>query len=283
MTRCLLMVCTFLVMGSSLALGQIRTPSAIFQNADNLFKQRDNNLKAVTDARNAYLQIYANARGMDLVYAVQQLGRLAQYEGMYLVPTRDRARKARIFDQCREWTDALANDETLVTYYVYWRMACSSLFMKYATLTQRLGAIGELRTRFDEVVGEDLEIRPEINVDPRYMGGGIFRVLAGIYVNTSGNMLRDTLPDEEKAFTMVSRALAAHPYPGTQLWGTDFYTNYTSKAQVLEALGQIADAELLLEEAIEEIQERIDDDDLPEGLEPETKGEQIVMRSMTRL
>lgn len=261
-------------------LAQMRPPSTAFKEADELFAERLDGLQAVNKARSAYEAIYRDATDGDLAYAVQQLGRLAIYEGTHLISESDRRRKARVFDQCRTMVLPLEEFEAHATIYVFWRMTCSSLFMQYASIPQRLGAIRGVRKQFNRVVDDDLEIKPELNLDPRYMGGGIYRILAGIYSNETANMVRSSLPDHEKSFAMIARALASQPFPGSPLWGSDFYSNYTYKARTLGIMGRASEKKETLDSAIEEIQERIEDEDLPQGFEPETIAELSVMREL---
>ena len=47
---------------STIASSQIRSPNAIFNDADALFAQRENNIQAVTSARSKYLE-HSNSSG----------------------------------------------------------------------------------------------------------------------------------------------------------------------------------------------------------------------------
>jgi hypothetical protein len=259
---------------STIASSQIRSPNAIFNDADALFAQRENNIQAVTSARSKYLEHSNSSDPVILTYVVQQVGRLAHYEGYFLSAARDKTRKARVYKTCFETANLLAPHQAdFRTFYTYWRLSCSSLWLKYAKIGDRLGQLGRIKEEFDLLVGDDLEIKSELNIDTRYMGGGITRVLAGVYGNSLSNLVRSSLPDRPKALEMANRSLAARPFPGTTIWGTDVYRNYTQKVEIYIGLEDQQSADELIEDTVEEIQELEEDGELPVGLEPESIGE----------
>jgi hypothetical protein len=255
--------------------------AGVFDEADRLFQRRAEGSAVIAQSRAEYKRVLQNATGLDKGYAIQQIGRLAVYEGMYVYTDDQRAQRAATFGDCRTLAGTMSGDAQLRTYYAYWRLQCTALWMKYATVAERLARLGEVKRDFNEVVNDDLEVRPELMLDVRYMGGGIYRTLAGIYSNSLSNLMRDNLPNGSMALTMVDRALRSRPYPGDANEGASYYSNYRQKAEVLTYNRQTADARTVLDDAIEEIEALQEAEELPAGLEPETIGELGVMRSMT--
>ena len=264
-----------------LATSGVAMAAGPFDQADQLFAARDGSASNVAAARAIYAAALPTATGADLAYVIQQLGILAQYEGTYLLPetASQNARKAALYDQCRQASKKLDGDAAQITHFAYWKTTCTAQWMKYASLGDRLGALGEIKANFDTIVDANLEIKPELGLDTRYMGGGIYRTLSAIYDNNLSGLIRSTLPNGPKALTMVEHALASAAYPGDSNGGADYYSNYRYRAEALKFNGQTAQARQVLTDAIAEIQELIAEDSLPPGLEPETKGELAAMQS----
>ncbi len=256
--------------------------AGVFDAADRLFALRESNAANVASARAEYLRLIPSLTGAPLAYAVQQVGLLATYEGTYLIPDSDatNARKTQIYNECRQTAAKLQNDATQKTIYAYWRLSCTALWLRHATTVQRLVELSAIKTYFDDLVGPDLEVKAAHNIDMRYQGGGMARSLAGIYSNQLASLIRDGLPNGAKALEMADRAIATRAFPGDTNTGADYYRNYRHKAECLNFLGRAADAQAVLTDAISEVEERQSDDDLPVGIQPETKGELTVMKGM---
>jgi hypothetical protein len=243
-----------------------------YDEADRLFATRDGGSPAVAQARAAYKAALTGRTGEDLVYGVQQVGRLAVYEGQYLLgaDNQNKARKAEIYQDCRATAELLRDDAAHRTEHAYWRTACTSLWMKFASVLDRLSELPRVKADFNELVGPDLEVKAELGIDQRYQSGGLERVLAAIYANSLSSMIRDTLPNPAKSLEMADRALSESPFPGDSASGADYYRNHRQRADSLVALARAAEARSFLADAIAEIDERATDGDLPVGLETET-------------
>ncbi len=267
----------------TLALASVPANAAgVFNQADALFAQRDNNAANVAAARAEYLRILPTVSGADLAYAVQQIGMLATYEGTYLIPdaTANYARKAQIFDECRKTAAKLEGQADQITVHAFWRISCTALWLKYASTIQRLAELSAIKTYFNNLVDANLEIKPELNIDLRYQGGGMNRALSAIYSNPLASLIRDGLPNGAKALDMADRALRSRAFPGDPNQGADYYRNYRHKAEALNLLHREPEGQMLLASTITEITERQTDNDLPANIEPETKGELAVMQTM---
>ena len=269
----------------ALALGLTLTSGAnagVFDQADALFANRANGLAAVAAARAEYVRLSSGATGSNLAYVVQQIGRLAIYEGLYLLPntSAQNARRTAIFNECRQLAGRLADQAPYVNQYSYWRATCNGLWIKYAPIQDRLFQVPEIKRNFNQLAGDDLEIKPELGIDQRYQSGGLPRTLAGIYSHGLSSLLRDGLPNQDKALVMIDRAMRSQAFPGDSTRGDSFYSNHRIKAEVLVAREDQAGARALLEQAIEEINELEAGGDLPAGIEPETLGERALMQSM---
>lgn len=254
----------------------------LFDQADHFFELRESSLENIAAARAEYLRLAPSLADADLAYAVQQIGKLAVYEGTYLIPDapENAPRKAQIFDQCREIAGKLKAVPTQVTVYTFWRLSCSALWMRHATVINRLAKIAEVKAEFDELIDVQFEVKAERNIDLRYQGGGINRVLSGIYGDTLSALIRTGLPNGAKALDMAERSLRARGFPGDVNQGTDYYSNHHYKASALIVLRRDAEAQVGLGAAIAEIEERSADGDLPVGMIPETKGELLLLKSM---
>jgi hypothetical protein len=277
---------TISILGFSILLGTsavagMQSPDSIFDHADSLFTQRGNNRPKIAEARAAYLALVTDDMPIEnRVYAVQQVGWLAHYEGTYLIPSNRKKEIAAVFNECYELASTIGESLEYKTMNVFWALSCRSLWMQVATLSQQLAALKSMKHELGLIIDDDLEVHTHLNVDTRYMGGGVSRVLSGIFRTDQASMIRNTLPNKPFSLEMVARALSARPYPGTNMWGIEFYKNYTYKATSLISLGEDESAEELLEDIIEEVEERIEDEDLPESLEPETLGELEKMRDL---
>ncbi len=256
--------------------------ASVFDAADSLFAQREGSAANVASARAEYLRLIPSQTGAQLAYAVQQVGLLAIYEGTYLIPDSDatNARKTQLFNECRQTAAKLQGDAAQKTVYSFWRLSCTALWLRYATTVQRLVELSAIKTYFNDLVGPDLEIKAAHNLDMRYQGGGLARSLSGVYSNQLASLIRDGLPNGDKALEMAERAIASRAYPGDTNTGADYYRNYRHKAESLNFLGRTTEAQTVLEGAISEVEERQTGDDLPVGIQPETKGELTVMKGM---
>ncbi len=270
------------LVASLLTCGAVGVAQAgVFDAADAQFALREGNPAAVAAARAEYVRVGGTTRGADLAYAVQQIGRVNMYEGLYLLPdTGDyRARRTQLFSECRDWAAKLAGDASQITIYAYWRMTCTAQWMKYASLAERLTQLPEIKRYFNEMIDPDLEIKATLGIDGRYFGGGMARVLAAIYANQLSSLLRDGLPNGAKAAVMIDRAIRAEPLPGWEISGADYYANYRHQAEVLQFNGQAAPADQVLADAVAEIEELIAENVLPIGFEAETRGELALMQA----
>jgi hypothetical protein len=256
--------------------------AGVFDQADALFAQREGSSANVHAARADYEQIASAATGDDLAYCVQQIGRLAVYEGDYLLPadSGNDAARASLFDECRTYAKKLEGDQSHVNAYAFWRMACTAQWMQYATVADRLAQLSDTKAYFDKVVTDSLDIDAALGLDLSYQGGGMQRTLTAIYANQLSSLMRSTLPDGQKALAMANAALADPAYAGDPNAGADYYRNYRHKAIALAFLGDKADEASTLSDAIAEIQARASDDALPPGMEPETRAELALMQAM---
>lgn len=271
---------------TSLAMGLILSGStclaSVFDQADQLFAQREGSTANVAAARAEYTRLVPSLGETDLAYAVQQLGKLALYEGIYLIADvpANNARKAKIFDDCRKVAAKLKNFPSQVTTYSYWRLSCTAHWIRTTTVIDRLAGIAEVKREFNDLVDDQLEVKADQGIDLRYQGGGINRVLAGIYGDPLSSLIRSGLPDGTKAIDMADRAIRARGFPGDVNQGTDYYSNHRYKANALKTQRRSNEALQELNAAVAEIEERNADSDLPVGIEAETKAEMTLMQNM---
>ena len=256
--------------------------ASVFDHADQLFEQREGSSQNISDSRAEYLRLIPLVTENDLGYAIQQIGRLAVYEGTYMISDdpANNPRKAQIFNECKTLSAKIKDFPSQFTVYTYWRLACSALWIRYATATDRLVQISQIKLEFDDLVNDQLDIRADRSVDLRYQGGGINRVLSGIYSDTLSALIRRGLPNGTKALDMADQALRARAYPGDPNQASDYYSNHRYRAQALRSLFRSGDAVSEVVTAISEIEERASGGDLPVGMVPETTGELVLLRAM---
>ena len=262
-------------LSSSLAFG------GIFDQADGIFAQRENNLAKISEARKAYKQILGTVDGEDRVYEVEQLGKLAFYEGEHLTSLdRNPGRRTEIFADCRDFVESIADMTEARTQYHFWKLQCTAFWVQSAPLLSRLAQIGSIKRYFNSIVGENVEPLASAGIDVRYQGGGIYRVIAGIIKDDLSSLIRSEFPNRAKAIDLADKAIAATAYPGDENAGASYYSNYRGRGDVLNKMGRPAEAKVALTKYIEEIDELIAGNELPVGLEAETKAEQVMMKSI---
>ncbi len=203
------------------------------EQADELFKKRGESVhdtQAAIDAYKALLDGLTEGSA-DLVHAVSQLGRLYHLQGEMRVPE-SRDEKKAIFSECLEVMDyikpsTLDSDEDKARYY-YFYLTCKGY---HATTLEGT----ELGTA---VAGYLWSISRAKNfVDTSFEGGGLARVIAGIYVSdTAKDKLpvlfkpKEALALMQKAFQrgeFVDRAYSKNLKPG------NFYGNHFVMARCL--------------------------------------------------
>jgi len=255
--------------------------AGIFDAADAAFAQRENNLAKIAEARTAYKNVLNAVDGDERVYAVEQLGKLAFYEGDLLTSLdQNPARRTAIFADCREFVETIANMSEAVTQYHYWKLQCTAFWVQSAPLLSRLAQIGAIKRYFNSIVGDNIEPRPEVGIDTRYMGGGIYRVIAGVIKDDLSSLVRSDLPNRAKALDLADKAIASSAYPGDDNAGDSYYSNFRGRGDVLNRLGRKDEAKAWLNKYIGEIDELIAGNELPVGLEAETKAEQAMMKTI---
>jgi len=265
-----------------LTLNSSASLAASFEQADALFARRGEGRALIEQARAEYKRQLQNASPEHTVYAVEQLGKLAYYEGELVLPGGDGpdAARAAVFQDCRDFVENIAQIDSARTEYHYWKLLCTAFWVRHASRMAALFQVGQIRSYFDSVVGDDLELRPELALDSRYMGGGLLRVMAGILRDDLSSMLRSSLPDREQGLALIERALASPAFPGDVHAGDMWYVNFRGRGDLLIRLGRSDEAREVLTSAIAEIEDLQSAGELPQGLEPETMGEMNVMRNL---
>jgi len=259
----------------------VQASAGVFDQADALFAQRENNLSKIAEARAAYKAVLGKSAGSDAVYAVQQLGKLAYYEGELLTSLeRDPQRRTEIFADCRRFVEKISGERSAVSEYHFWKLLCTAFWVQSAPLLSRLGEIGGIKRYFDTVVGDDLEPRPELGMDARYMYAGFNRVLAGIYREDLSSMVRSGLPNRNKALELADRALATEAAPGQEVGGDMYYSNHRGRGEVLIQDGRADEAKAFLNQTIEDATALLEANQIPADILPETKAEVARMKAL---
>lgn len=242
-------------------------------DAEELFQRRGEGRETVHLALAAYRKLLNGAKGAELVHVVHRIASLDVFEGEFLLRDDNKPERNPIFGECRDVIERIADVPEASDIYHYIKIMCSALWVESATPLQLIGVGSYFKQYFNTFVTSEMNLRPELDADPRIQGGGIFRTIAGIAADPMSNMVHPALPSLDKAMEMIELAIASPGYPGDGYSGAEMYSNYRCKAEILIRMGRQQEARALLERSIAEIEERADDGELPEGIEPETTGE----------
>lgn len=257
-----------------------------WEDAEALFSQREDGQARIAEARTKYLELLsASTTPSEKILAVSQLGRLAVYEGEILLPKTDVEGRKKVFSQCfcanpkvsynplpqpscesPGFVDAIspANLGESHPAFHYFRSVCTAYWGEVAGPLEKLAYVAWLKEDF--AAGQML--------DTRFEGGGIQRVAAGVYVNPKAAAVQ--LYNPEQALALATKALQSSAYPGDSSSGSEYYENHAIVADSLQQLaadrpndGFQTTALNHVTQALKEMDERSELDDLPVGRGPE--------------
>lgn len=224
-----------------------------FSRADAMFAQRENNPGAIANARG----VYQSALGQSLatwerIHAVENLGRLAFYEGELLTAQTDHPKRVAIFSRCLEDVENIHPSKIGETgAYYYYKALCMGMWAKSAPRVSVIARINE----FKDALNSGLQ------KFPNYAGGGIYR----IYGNTliAEPLLKGFgLYDVQRGLEYAQKAASLGP---------DHYNAYMIVADALVKNNRRAEGVSLLQHKKEELEDRQEARRLPTGYEPESK------------
>lgn len=255
----------FLLLFGIFGLFSLSASAAVdFSAADALFAQREGNLENIRNARSLYRSALDTGQGQELVHAMEQLGKLAYYEGELLTAADNHDRRVEIFQQCQDDVEKISPAKIgreVPTYY-YWKAACIALWGKSASSFRVPGRLGTL----EEAMIKGLAL------DPSYEGGGMHRVIGTVYLKSKTLRWIPGLSrfyDVDKALQHIDMAVKIGP---------QYYAAWLTKAEVLKELGRGEEGLLLLQSKKRELEMLRRNNTLPTGLEPESK---IILRQMS--
>ena len=219
-----------------------------FSQADQFFANREKNPSAIASAKALYQQALDTSGNKDeVLYAMEQFGRLSYYEGDLLTPQSDSNKRVEIFSKCMDNADKIQNIKPGAFYY--WKTACMALWGKSASWFSVAWRLSNLK---------DL-INKGLTLNDSYEGGGMERVVANIQVKSPSI---SGLIDHNAALIHINSAIAKGP---------QYYGAYITKAEILKALGREDEGIKLLEATKRDLEGKIRNNQLPKGLEPESK------------
>ncbi|NDE13402.1 hypothetical protein EBZ80_00525 [bacterium] len=253
-------------------------PASDLASAEELYQRRGEGRETVHQALAAWRKLLKDAKGTDLVHVVHRIASLDVFEGELLLRDDNKSERNPIFGECREVIERIAGVPEAADVYHYIKIMCSALWVESATPLQLIGIGSYFKQYFNTFVTSDMNLRPDLDADPRMQGGGIYRTIAGIAADPMSNMVHPALPSVDKAIELIDLAIASPNYPGEEYSGAEMYSNYRGKAEILIRAGRRAEARALLEQSIAEIEELAADGELPPGIEPETLAEVGKMR-----
>lgn len=211
--------------------------TADFSKADALFVQRENNLTVIAEARALYEDILNNtANNADRLRAMNQLGRLAYYEGELLTPLEDTAKRMDIFARTQLQAEQAGS--------AYWKALSLALWCQSAGSVSAWWYLDDFKNLMQRALTEDQTTD----------GGGIFRLLAAVYVRSK----------DLESYGLYNPALALEWVEKAIILGPQYLSVYWIKAQVLKELGRADEAFLWLKTTLENFKSTPD-------FEPENK------------
>lgn len=216
-----------------------------FSSADAYFKSRENNITAITNAKASYRESLTKGSREEKIYAAQQLGKLAYYEGDLLTGEKEHKKRVRIFDECmRDMEQVNPKDIGKNAPYYLFKAMCLGLWGQSEGMFAAARRVGELKSL----------IQDGLDFDANYDSGGFHRMYAAVYIKSRLMGLYDL----QGALKHIDRSIELGPH---------YYNSYMIKADVLQEMGKSDEAKKLLLE----IEAKIKSSALPAGLEAETK------------
>ncbi|MEI6806173.1 MAG: hypothetical protein WCK49_06660 [Myxococcaceae bacterium] len=211
--------------------------AADFSKADALFAQRENNFDAIHQARALYQDVlYNDGDQTEQMRAMNQLGKLAYYEGELLTPMDDSSTRKSIFAQNQEYAEHVGS--------AYWKALSLALWCQSASSAEAWWYLDDFKAAANLAFENDVIVND----------GGIFRLLAGVYIKST-ELESYGLYDPKLALEYANKAIELGPNQLEAYW---------IKANVLRELKQPEAAKQLLENILETFHST------PE-LEPENK------------
>ncbi len=205
--------------------------AADFSKADALFAQRENNLSVIHQARALYENIlYHTGDRVEQLNAMDQLGRLAYYEGELLTPMEDKKTRMAIFTKTQEYAEAVGS--------AYWKALGLALWSQSAGMVAGWWYLDDFKAAFKRALVED------VHTDD----GGIFRLLAALYVQSVVLEIYG-LYNPRLALEYANRAVELGPQRADV---------YLLKAHVLKTLGRGDEAKQVLKNALEQFSSAAD-------------------------
>ena len=252
------------VLLSAMLLASPLFAQSALDSADEAYGQRKNDRAKIQSALKFYNQAITEADNNDYkVYAVEQIGRLSNYEGTLLEKTsKTKSYREQLFDSCLKATDKIspaALGEKLPAFF-YVRGLCLAQWAKARGITTSLSRTKELLGYLND--GRSL--------DPSYEGGGFDRILAAVYLNLPPINVFGPTRDYKTALKHATSALNSPAYEGAFNpafeTGMYYFNAYEYQATALSKLGKKADAIKTLEAALA----RIKRNDINSERDPET-------------
>lgn len=238
--------------------------AASFDEADELFDRRGEGSEIIEKATRTYENLLkTNLPQEDVIYAVEQIGKLQSLRGQMIPEAQIRKRKP-FFARCLEAAEKIApsklSGEETPEYY-FWFGSCKAQLSEAAGVTESLARSKEVH----KILLAGME------VDPTYHGGGFQRILGGMYsklppINPFGpnGNLKEAVKVLEASIKSPSYEAEIDPAYGT---GNYYFETYFLLAEVYIKLGEKELARKTIDTAVK----RIDKGDFSPYRKPETE------------
>lgn len=202
-------------------------------------------MSAIASAKASYRKALTHGQRAEKIYAAEQLGKLAYYEGDLLSGKKEHKKCVKVFEECMNDMEYV-NPKLIgknATYYLFKGM-CLGFWGQSKGTFAAARRVSELKSLIQE----------GLNFDANYEAGGLNRLYAAVYIKSKLMGLYDL----DMALKRIDRSIELGP---------NYYNNYLIKAEILKEMGKEAEAFKLLSQ----IDAKLRSTPLPLGLEPETK------------
>lgn len=248
----------FIFLTFALSLPIIASPNVTLEQAEVVFNQRGQGIKAIKDGKKMFLSLLED-KHQPLTTRQKAFDRYARLSVLQAELGKEKnhiKNPVKIFTGCLDASENL-NPKTvnkMTQEYVYWRSICIGLWASHASVAQIVMHLGRV-TEFKSLIKYGLE---HFETFDSY---GFHRLYAGMYLRSKALTMLN-LYHPEKALGLIDVPISK---------GTTIYLDYLLKAEAMSALGHHQEAISLLAASIIELKQQIVDKKLPSDITVESE------------
>lgn len=228
-----------------------------FKSAEALFKRRGEGIEQIHEAKRIYIDLLTTSKNIFFKQiSFDRIGRLSAYEGDVAKDQLHTKHSDKIFEECVQLSENISPKKIkkLVPEYIYWRAACRGLYLAHVN---KATAIFN-KDNYLEEIRNLIKIGQENFKN--YDGYGFHRMEAKLY---SESVWVGKIYNPSLALNIINQTIKEG--------GNNFYMNYIVKSKILKTQGNKKEAKMVLDNAINELDQRIKTNAISEDLLPENK------------